>query len=77
MNYVLCINNRYYKTKVDNSEFLAYLKSQTEEEFGDECINEKQLLRAYVKVTSQLYEKERKMQQLIEKLEVNLSKSSV
>jgi len=77
MQYILCVNNRYFKIDIDDEEFLEYLEAKSLEDFEDECVDEKKLLIAYIKKTSELFEKEKKMEQLLARLELDLSKSSV
>ncbi len=77
MQYILCVNNRYFKIDIDDAEFLDFLEASRREDFESECVNEKELLVAYIKKTSELYEKEKKINKLLERLEVDLSKSGV
>ena len=77
MQYILCVNNRYFKIEIDDTEFLEFLEMNKKEDFESECVNEKELLVAYIKKTSELYEKEKKVNKLLERLEVDLSKSGV
>ncbi|SFV58175.1 hypothetical protein MNB_SM-7-1309 [hydrothermal vent metagenome] len=77
MQYILCVNNRYFKIDIEDADFLEYLETNGKEDFKDKCVNEKDLLKAYIKKTSELYEKEKKIDELLERLEVDLSKSRV
>ena len=75
--YILCVNHRHFKIDIEDEEFLNFLEKNSREDFEDECIDEKQLLIGYIKKTSELYEKERKIQKLLERIEVDLSKTEV
>jgi hypothetical protein len=77
MQYILCVNNRYFKIDIADGDFLEYLESKKEEDFEGECMDEKRLLIAYIKKTSELYEKEKKIQEILQRLEVDLSKDDV
>ena len=77
MQYILCVNNRYFKIDIEDEEFLEFLEASSKEDFTGECVNEKELLVAYIKKTSELYEKEKKTKELLARLEVDLSKSSI
>ncbi len=77
MQYILCVNNRYFKIDIEDREFLDFLKQSSSEDFPQECVNEKELLQGYIKKTSQLYEKEQQIKELLERLEVDLSKDGV
>jgi len=78
MKYLLRINNRFFSVEVDDEDFFKYLEKNKQADFGNnEYTNEKDLLLAYIKKTSELYEKEKKMNQLLKKLELDLSKISV
>jgi thiamine kinase-like enzyme len=77
MQYILCVNNRYFKIDIADGEFLKFLENESLKDFNDECINEKDLIVAYIKKVSELYEKEKKLDKLLEKLELDLSKTSV
>ncbi len=77
MQYILCVNNRYFKIDIEDEEFLEFLEANSKEDFERECVNEKELLIAYIKKTSELYEKEKKTKKLLERLEVDLRKSSL
>ena len=77
MQYILCVNNRYFKIDIEDAEFLEFLEENSRKDFESECVNEKQLLIAYIKKTSELYEKEKKINKLLERLEVDLSKKGV
>ena len=77
MQYILCVNNRYFKIDIEDLEFLEFLEQKSREDFKSECVNEKELLIAYIKKTSELYEKEKKVGRLLERLEVDLSKNGV
>ena len=72
--YTLCVNNRYFGVDINDSDFLEFLEKNTQYDFTQECVGEKELLFAYVKKTSELYEKEQQIKQLLERLEVDLSK---
>ncbi len=72
--YTLCVNNRYFGVDISDSEFLEFLEGSTKHDFPQECVGEKELLFAYVKKTSELYEKEQQIRKLLERLELNLSK---
>ena len=77
MQYILCVNNRYFKIDIEDADFLEFLEANSSKDFDTECVNEKQLLVAYIKKTSELYEKEKKIDKLLKKLEVDLSKSEI
>ncbi len=77
MQYILCVNNRYFKIDIEDEEFLKFLEANSKEDFKEECVHEKELLIAYIKKTSELYEKEKKIRKLLERLEVDLSKASL
>jgi len=77
MQYILCVNNRYFKIDIEDGDFLKFLEENSSKDFQSECVNEKELLIAYIKKTSELYEKEKKINKLLERLEVDLSKSGV
>ena len=77
MQYILCVNNRYFKIDIEDADFLEFLEEKSKEDFNSECVNEKELLVAYIKKTSELYEKEKKIDKLLKRLEVDLSKSGV
>ena len=77
MQYILCVNNRYFKIDIEDPEFLEFLEENSQKDFENECVNEKELLIAYIKKTSELYEKEKKINKLLERLEVDLSKNGV
>ena len=77
MQYILCVNNRYFKIDIKDKEFLEFLEQERQKDFSDDCVNEKQLLISYIKKTSELYEKEKKIDKLLKKLELDLSKTSV
>ena len=77
MQYVLCVNNRRFKIEIEENDFYIFLQKAKESDFKDECINDKELLSAYIKKSSELYEKEKKIEQLLLRLEVDLSKTSV
>jgi hypothetical protein len=77
MQYILCVNNRYFRIDIEDEDFLEFLEKERKNDFSDECINEKELLIAYIKKTSELFEKEKKINKLLEKLELDLSKNSV
>ena len=77
MQYILCVNNRYFKIDIEDEGFLDFLEQNRHEDFQEDCVNEKELLIAYIKKTSQLYEKEKKTKELLDRLEVDLSKSSI
>ena len=77
MQYILCVNNRYFKIDIVDADFLEFLEENSRKDFESECVNEKELLVAYIKKTSELYEKEKKINKLLERLEVDLSKSGV
>ncbi len=77
MQYILCVNNRYFKIDIDDEGFLEFLEQESRKDFSQECISEVELLRAYIKKSSELYEKEKKTKELLERLEVDLSKNSV
>ncbi len=77
MQYVLCVSNRYFKIEIEDGEFFEFLQKSKENDFTSECVGEKELLAAYIKKTSELYEKEKKINQLLARLEVDLSKVSV
>jgi len=77
MEYVLCVNNRYFKIDIPEEGFLEFLQQESKKDFETECVSEKELLSAYIKKTSELFEKEKKIKQLFEKLELDLSKTSV
>ncbi len=69
MQYILCVNNRYFKIDIEDADFLQFLEKSSQNDFENECVNEKELLIAYIKKTSQLYEKEKKINKLLERLE--------
>ena len=69
MQYILCVNNRYFKIDIADKDFLEFLEESSRKDFENECVNEKELLIAYIKKTSELYEKEKKVNQLLERLE--------
>ena len=75
--YVLCVNHRHFKIDIEDEDFLKFLEEKSRYDFKEECIDEKQLLVGYIKKTSELYEKEKKIQKLLERLEVALSKIDV
>ena len=75
--YILCVNHRHFKIDIDDATFLNFLEENSQRDFQEECIDEKQLLIAYIKKTSELYEKERRIQKLLDRLEVDLSKNKV
>jgi hypothetical protein len=77
MQYVLCVNNRYFKIDIEDKDFLEYLESNRQEDFEGECMDEKKLLFAYIKKTSELYDKEKKIKEILERIEVDLSKVDV
>lgn len=77
MQYILCVNNRYFKINIEDAEFLKFLEANSAQDFENECVNEQELLIAYIKKTSELYEKEKKINKLLERLEVDLSKNGV
>jgi len=72
--YTLCVNNRYFGVDIGDNEFLKFLEENSQNDFTQECVGEKELLFAYVKKTSELYEKEQQIKKLLERLELNLSK---
>ena len=77
MQYILCVNNRYFKIDIADADFLEFLETNSHDDFESECVDEKELLIAYIKKTSELYEKEKRINKLLERLEVDLSKSGV
>lgn len=77
MKYVLCINGRYYKTDIEDGSFFDFLEAFKQEDFSSKCVNEKELLAAYIKKASQLFERERQIEALLKRIEVDLSKDSV
>ena len=75
--FVLCINGRYFKTNIQDSRFLDFLQTASRKDFPSDCVDEKELLAAYIKKSSELYEKEQKIKELLDRLELDLSKTSV
>ena len=70
MDFITCIDNIYLKTDIADKAFFEYLlKNKIEDFHAEECISSKKLLSAYIKRSYELYEKDKKIQQLLEKLE--------
>ena len=77
MQYILCVNNRYFKIDIEDEQFLEFLEHNRQKDFQSDCVNEKELLIAYIKKTSEIFEKEKKIEELLSRLEVDLSKASL
>lgn len=73
MEFVLCVTNRHFRIVIGDKEFFDFLQNCKERDFQSECIDEKELLAAYIKKSSELFEKEKKIKQLLARLEVDLS----